>query len=84
MDNMKEHMEDCATQISTPDHPVTPYFIRVSFEDVPRPQLKLFLNKMPASFSLRDAQVDALISSVRSLLRAHPEFQQPLTDLAQS
>jgi NTE family protein len=83
VDNVREHVEDWAAQNSTPDHPVTPYFIGVSLQDIPQPQLKLFLNKIPTSFSLTDEQVDALISSTRSLLRADPEFQQILADLAQ-
>jgi NTE family protein len=58
------------------------YFIEVSFDQVPDPQLKLFLNKVPTSFSLTPDQVDALIKSGRSLLRDDPSFQQLLKDLA--
>lgn len=82
VDSVKEQLDAWAAQMSTLEHPVTPYFIQVSFEDVPRPQLKLFLNKIPTSFSLADEQVDALIDSAHSLLRADPQFQKLLTDLA--
>jgi NTE family protein len=71
-----------AVELSTADHPVESYFIEMSFEDVPQPQLKLFLNKIPTSFSLKDEQVDALISSSRSLLSDNPEYQRLLKDLA--
>ncbi len=58
------------------------YFIEVSFEQVPDPQLKYFLNKVPTSFNLTEEQVDALIKSARELLQADPEYQQLLKDLA--
>jgi len=56
----------------------------VSFEGITEPQLKLFLNKIPTSFKLGKDQVDALIENGRSLLRADPEFQQLLKDIASS
>ena len=82
MDEVEGALEAWAAQLSTPEHPVSPYFIKVSFEDVPEPQLKVFLNKVPTSFSLSDEQVNTLISSARSLLRADPAFQKLLADLA--
>ena len=79
---VEENLDTWVAQISTPEHPVTATFIQVSFEETPQLQLKLFLNKIPTSFSLTDEQVDTLISSARSLLRANSEFQQLLADLA--
>ena len=63
---------------------LVPYFIEVSFEGVSQPQLKLFLNKIPTSFKLQKDQVDALIENGKKLLRADPEFQQLLKDIANS
>ena len=63
---------------------VTPHFIQVTFDDIPQPQLKLFLNKIPTSFSLTDEQVDTLIESARTLLRSDPGFQQLLAELGES
>jgi NTE family protein len=83
VDKVKENLATWSAQISTPEHPVTAYFIQVSFEETPQPQLKLFLNKIPTSFNLTGEEVDTLISSARSLLRADLEFQQLLSDLAQ-
>lgn len=81
VDKMKESITAWTAGMSTPEHPVTTNFIQISFADTPQPQLKLFLNKIPTSFSLTNEQVDTLIASARSMLRANPEFQQLLADL---
>ena len=77
---MQARLEPQAAALSTPDQPVTPYFIRVTFENVEQPELKLFLDKVPTSFSLSDEQVDDLIESARDLLRNEPAFQQLISD----
>ena len=82
IDSVRRSLAGWAVQMSTEEHPVDSYFIDMSFEDVPQPQLKVFLNKIPTSFSLENEQVDALISSSRSLLSDNPEFQHLLRDLA--
>lgn len=82
VDQVREDLDTWTAQMSTPEHPVTSYFIQVSFKETPQPQLKRFLNKIPTSFSLAEEQVDTIISSARSLLRASPEFQQLVADLA--
>jgi len=82
IDESRGDLEAWAAQMSTPQHEVKPYFIEVSFEDVAQPQLKLFLNKIPTSFNLTDEQVNTLISSAKDLVRADPEFQQLLKDMA--
>jgi NTE family protein len=82
VDKVKESLDAWKTKMSTPEHPVNTYFIQVSFEEAPQPELKLFLNKIPTSFSLTNEQVDTLISSARSMLRSDPDFQQLLADLA--
>ena len=83
VDTVRNNLEAWASQLSTPEHAVKAYFMEVSFEDVPQPQLKLFLNKIPTSFSLEPDQVDALIKTSRELLRQDPEFQQLLKDISQ-
>jgi len=83
-DLARRDLNTWAAKLSTPSHRVTPYFIQVSFGEVEEPQLKLFLNKIPTSFDLTDEQVDALIKSARTLLRADPQFQKLLTDLSRS
>ena len=82
VDEVKNSLNAWAVQMSTPEHKVEPYFIEVSFKEVPQPQLKLFLNKIPTSFSLTEEQVDTLVKSARELLRTDPDFQQLLNDIA--
>lgn len=55
----------------------------MTFENIEQPQLKLFLNKVPTSFSLTDEQVDKLTDSARNLLRKEETFQKLLNDLGQ-
>jgi NTE family protein len=83
VDEVRGSLEAWAKNMSTPEHEVKPYFIEVNFEQVAQPQLKLFLNKIPTSFHLTQEQVGALISSAKDLVRADPEFQLLLTDLAE-
>jgi NTE family protein len=82
VDTVKNDMETWTRNISTPDHPVESYFIEVSFEQVKQNELKLFLNKIPTSFSLEQDQVNALISSAKSLLQKDPEFQRLIEELS--
>jgi NTE family protein len=84
LDEAKTSLDSWSKSMSTPERPMSSYFIQISFEEVPEMQLKLFLNKIPTSFSLTDEQVDALISSGRNILRADPEFQRLLNDLGKN
>lgn len=77
----KNELETWAAELSTPDNPVTPYFIRVTFDNIEQPDLNLFLNKVPTSFSLSDEQVDRLIESARDLLRKEPNYQALIAQL---
>ena len=81
VDEVRSGLEAWSTQMSTPEHPVKPYFIEIGFEQVPDPKLKLFLNKVPTSFKLTAEQVNTLVKSAKDLLKADPEYQLLLTDL---
>jgi NTE family protein len=70
-----------ASQLSTPERPVLPYFIPLSFEDVPDAPPRRWLNEIPTSFVLKAEQVDRLIATGRELLRNNPEFQRLLASL---
>ena len=72
---------DWADKLSTPEKTIQPYFIELSFEEIKRDEVRIFLNKVPTSFSLTDEQVDTLIAVGRQLLREHPDFQKLLADL---
>jgi NTE family protein len=78
---MHQSLSRWTGELSTPGRPVTPYFIRLSFEDVPDPPLRRFLNEIPTSFALSTEQVDRLIATGRQLLRDNPEFQRLLASL---
>ncbi len=78
---LQNSMKTWSEDVSSSSKSVKPYFIEVSFEDIKARELKLFLNKIPTSFSLSDEQVDTLIRSGRELLRNNPVFQQLLLDL---
>jgi len=71
-----------AEEISSPQHPVEPYFILLDFNGIEDPDRREFLNQIPTSFSLTDEQVDALIAAGGELLRGNPEFRRLLADLA--
>ena len=68
-------------QLSTPEAPVTPYFILLNFEDIQDPKRLEYFNRIPTSFHLEDEQVDRLIEAGGELLRNNPEFQRLLSDL---
>ena len=78
---MKQSMTRWAREISTPERPVTPYFIQISFRDIPHPDKRVFFNQIPTSFSLTEEQVDRLIAAGGELLRNNPDFQEFLADL---
>lgn len=73
-----------ADELSTPENPLTLYFIEVSFAEVKDSPLRQFFNALPTSFFLEDEQVDKLIEAGRQLLRNNPDFQRLLKDLNNS
>jgi len=70
-----------AGELSTAERPVSQYFIQLSFEDVPDPPLRRWLNEIPTAFVLEADQVERLIATGRQLLRNNPEFQRLLASL---
>ena len=77
----QQSVEAWARQLSTPQRPVTPYFIRLSFDSMPDGPLRRFLNEIPTSFALSAEQVDQLIATGRELLRTHPDYQRLVASL---
>ena len=77
----QQSLERWARELSTPERPVTHYFIRLSFEDVPEGPLRRFLNEIPTSLALDKEQVDRLIATGRELLRNNAEFRRLLAGL---
>jgi NTE family protein len=79
---VKTKLGGAVEALSTPEHPVKFHFISVSLEDIQEQKNLEYFNKIPTSFSLKDEQVDKLIEAGRELLRASPEFQELLEDIA--
>ena len=78
---VKENLKSVAQVLSTPEQPVKTHFISVSIQDEEKQDILEFLNKVPTSFALDDAQVDKLIESGRVILRSNPEFQNLVSEL---
>jgi len=78
---MKQSITRWSKELSTPERPVTPYFIQIGFKDIQDPEAKRFFNQIPTSFSISDEQVDRLIAAGGELLRNNPDFQRFLSDL---
>lgn len=56
------------------------YVINVSFDGVPNPEERAYLNQLPTSFVLPDEAVDRLRSAAGSALLNSPDFQKLLRD----
>ena len=70
-----------AKEVSTPEHPVTPYFIELDVTGIDDPAVRQAFNQTPTSFRLTDEQVDLMIELGGSLLRKNPTYQALLRDL---
>ena len=79
---VQTRLGQAAETMSTQEHPVKFHFISVSLEDFREQKRLEYFNKIPTSFSLNDEQVDKLIEAGRELLRANPDFQELLEDIA--
>ncbi len=67
-----------AQELSSPQHLVEPYFIKIGFHDIKQAERRIYFNDIPTSFRLTDEQVESLITAGRELLRNNPEFQRLL------
>ncbi len=78
---MEASIKQWAEDISTPDHQVTPYFIRIGVRDITEKDHRLIFNKIPTSFALSKEQVDGLVTGGRRVLENNAEYQRLVTDL---
>ncbi len=82
---MKRSLNEWAEELSTPEHPVKPYFIDLELSSIRTPFERMdYLNQIPTSFSLSQETVDHLVETGRELLYDNQEFQRLLTDLGGS
>ena len=81
--NLMRHVVDrWAEKMSTPQRPVEPYFIALSFRDFKQAEQRAFFNRVPTNFSLSDQQIDKLIAAGHELLRENPDFQRFVSNLS--
>ena len=73
---LEESMQDWATKLSTPQQPVTSFFITLDFENLTNEKMRKLFNNMATSFSLPGNEVDSLIKAGNSLLEDSPEFKK--------
>jgi NTE family protein len=73
---LENSLEKWAKELTTPEHKVTPYFIKLDFESIADEKVRLLFNNMATSFSLPDEEVDNLIKAGHVLLRQSPEYQR--------
>ena len=76
-----EALKKWSIELSTPNHQVTPFFIKLNFNQLSTPELRTELNQIPTSLSLSEPEIDKLISAGRSLLKNHPSFQKLLKNI---
>jgi NTE family protein len=77
----QQSLKRWSKELSTPERPVTGYFIRLSFEDVPDAPLRRFLNEIPTSLALSAEQVERLVTVGRELLRNNADYRRLVADL---
>ena len=78
---MQKSLTQWTQIVSTPERPVTSYFVKMGFIDFEQPERRHFFNAIPTSFNLSDEQVDRLIEAGHELLRNNPDYQRLLADL---
>ena len=81
IDSMNMALSRWIKELSTPERPLSAYFIQVDFKDIQDSGLRKYFDQVPTSFSLTNEQVDKLIEIGRQLLRNNPEFRRLLRDL---
>ncbi|HAJ92052.1 MAG TPA: patatin [Gammaproteobacteria bacterium] len=81
---LENALEKWAKELSTPEHKVTPYFIKLDFESIADEKVRLLFNNMATSFSLPDEEVDDLIEAGHVLLRQSSEYQRLITLLREA
>lgn len=78
---MRRSLNKWTQEMSTPDRPSTPYFVKLAFTDIEQPEQQHYFNTIPTSFNLSDEQVDRLIEAGHKLLRNNPVYQRLLADI---
>ncbi len=72
---IRQRLREDEKKLNAMGYPVKYYFVEVSFETVKSEDDKYFLNNLPTSLELGNAEVDRLIKAGRESLRENPEYQ---------
>ena len=81
MDLMERSVRKWAEELSTPEHQVKTYFIRIGLSEMQKSEMQIIFNKIPTSFFLGSETVDFLVKGGRDLLYENPEFKRLISDL---
>jgi NTE family protein len=77
----EELMQWARTLASATGQPVDSYYINIDATNIEDQEERIYFNKIPTSFSLKQEQADRLISLARRMLKNNPEYQRLLHDL---
>ncbi len=82
---MKASLDKWTKALSTPEHQVKPYFIRLNLSSIRTPfERRQYINQIPTSFSLSQETVSHLTETGRELLYNNETFQELISDLGGS
>jgi NTE family protein len=73
---MQDSLRQWASELSTPDRPVTPYFIHINFEGIADPDVRIRFNNVATSLALPSEEVDHLTEAGRRLLQQAPGYRE--------
>jgi len=78
---LKHELIKWTKALAEADIPMEPYFIELSIDDAKNPEVNLFFNQIPTSFTLEKEQVDKIINTAKGLLQQNPEYKRLLQNL---
>ncbi|WP_456412190.1 patatin-like phospholipase family protein [Thiolapillus sp.] len=78
---LRRKLREWAKTLSTPEQPITSYFIDLDVTGIKNEEERAYFNGIPTSFSLKKEQADKLIRTARTLLRENSVYQKLLHDL---
>ncbi|WP_456379738.1 patatin-like phospholipase family protein [Thiolapillus sp.] len=78
---LKRKLMEWAETLSTPERPITPYFIDLDITAIKDEKERAYFNGIATSFSLEKEQADKLIHTARTLLKENGVYQKLLRDL---
>lgn len=78
---IKETIKQAAKMSSTPESPVSSYFVDINLKEIPDKNQKFFFNNIPTDLCLPPKTIDALISQGISQLASNEEFRRFLNDI---